>query len=155
MSRPKMKMRNVKRLKYGQTPWDRLTKKELLLMVCRYHSALSSAASCLWMMHSENVYWSVKGSGGRALAKADFLRNISGEDSDLGAEKIYRSFFRYTDEVLFPGLALDTLGPWQICDTCGAMVKVIIGGSPSHFGSTKCSGHFREFRMEDIRKDLA
>lgn len=38
-----------KHLKWGETPWDKLSREELLRTVQRYHSALSSLDSCLSM----------------------------------------------------------------------------------------------------------
>lgn len=104
-----------KKLKWGQTPWDKLSREELLRTVQRYHSALSSLDSCMSMsraMQPESLYWGKTGSGGRALAKSGaILDDIHGR---FFAEDIYRSFFRYADDLLFPAAA-DEFGPWGIC----------------------------------------
>ncbi len=151
-----MRMRDARRLKYGQTPWDRLSRKELLLLLCRYHSALSSAASCLRMSRvgsEDHPYFGPDGSAGHAIAKADFIMRLAGEDMDAGSEKIYRQFFRSATSVLFPGVPLNRgLSPWYICETCGQMLSGSVD-PPSRL--CKCDGAWRPFRMSDIRPDLA
>ena len=105
----------MKRLTWGETPWDKLSHEELLRTVQRYHSALSSLDSCLTMMRDFQVqivpdhpYWK-EGLGGWALQKSSaILDELHGRYSD---EDIYRAFFRYADTLLFPDLG----EAWGIC----------------------------------------
>lgn len=153
------KIRQASRLRYGQTPWDRLSRTELLLMVCRYHDALSSAASCLRVMRCQDdnsPYWALPGGeGGRALAKWDFLDTISSQNSDTAHEKIYRAFFRSAGRVLFPGVNLGGWHKWWICEACGQMSATAdtFDGKPKR--PCHCSdSEWRPFRLSDIRPDL-
>jgi|GEM_PF-3639796 len=148
-------VRKAERLKYGQTPFDKLPKKQLLRLVCMYHSALVSTASNLRMSRvgqEAHPYWdSIRGSGGRSIAKAEYLERLAGGASDVGREKIYRCFYRSADQVLFPGLN-ERRGPWYICETCKQMASRMEDGAPSRF--CKCSGAWRPFTLADIRPDL-
>lgn len=150
-----MTFRKAADLKWSETPWDFLTREELLLMVCRYHSALISLASCVRMSrvgNKDHPYYGVDGSAGRAITKADFLAHLCGDDTDDGADKIYRSFFRPVGNLLFPGVALGRFGNWYICESCGAMVSSPSTDTPSKL--CKCDGTWRPARMSDIRPDL-
>jgi hypothetical protein len=149
-----MRIRKASRLKYGQTPWDLLTKEELLLMVCRYHQALSSTASCLrqFRIGAENpAFFSLEGSGGIALALVEFLEKLCGDDKYVGSERIYRSFFRSTYALLFPGVEVGNWKKWWICETCGNMSA---SKTPPALKTCRCAGAWRPFRMADIRPDL-
>ena len=63
------------------------------------------------------MYWSIGGSGGRALAKCNALLHLAGErDPDPASEKIYRQFFRIADVLLFPHLKDDRFSNWGVND---------------------------------------
>lgn len=115
-------------LKWGQTPWDNLSREELLREVQRLWSALESTSSCLRIMRASQSgggYWSPDGSGGRALEKARQIQEPIKEQYD--DEQVYRAFFRYADDLLFEGVGSD----WQVCDSCGEMTGAIAGMASS------------------------
>lgn len=145
-------LRQAARLKYGQTPWDRLSKRRLLRLIISYHAALSSTASCLRVSRCGNEnhpYWA-QGVGGRALAEAHWLLDIA--KTDIARERLYRKFFRSVNESLFPGAewGMDRWG-WWICETCGEMMA---NHTNNPQRCCKCEGAWRPFRLSDIRPDL-
>ncbi len=106
-------------LKWGETPFDNLSRGELLRLVQAYHSAVVSAQSVMQIQaeQSASAYWMFSGSGGRALTKGNALMRLAGEqDRDPAGEKIYRSFFRTADVLLFPHLRDDKFSDWGIND---------------------------------------
>jgi hypothetical protein len=115
----KKRFKRASKLKWGETPFDDLSRAELLRLVQAYHSAVVSAQSVI-AMHAEGTpspYWNANGSGGRALAKANELMKLAGErDPDPASEKIYRSFFRTADVLLFPHLRYERFNNWGVND---------------------------------------
>lgn len=107
-----------KDLAWGQTPFDDMSREELLFEVRRMFSALQSCRCALALSRDEgSPFWGSGGAGGDALRKAD----IAFEDLDDGgefSEAIYRMFYRYADDLLFePKLGFG----WQVCASCGDM----------------------------------
>jgi hypothetical protein len=119
-------------LAWGKTPWDDLSREELLREVQRMYSANLSMASTLRLIsHGETTgYWSSQGTGGHALAKGEQVR--SRVESKYKAESVYRSFFRYADDLLFDGLG----SGWVVCDRCGRMLAR--GPEGSEFAGSRC-----------------
>lgn len=118
-------------LEWGETPWDNLTREELLREVQRYHSAHASAYGVMRQlaMGSPHPFWS-EGPGAKAMAKAEQVRErLAGFNSEL----VYRSFFRYADDLLFEGLGDN----WRACDTCEVMFSRI--GPPSRKNHLLCN----------------
>lgn len=106
-------------LKWGETPFDDLTRAELLRLVQAYHSATIAARSVMLIQAeaAPSVYWSFEGSGGRALAKVNHLVKLAGDGGmNEASENIYRSFFRTADVLLFPYLRDSRWGDWGIND---------------------------------------
>lgn len=102
------RMKPGKDLRWGETPYDDLTRGELLRLVQAQHSALVSCSSVLRLMRTgqkDSPFWLDRGAGYGALHKAMSLLKLSGA---LGmndeSESIHRSFFRYADSLLFPDL---------------------------------------------------
>lgn len=98
-------------LKWGETPWDHLSRDELLRRVQMYFSAVDSLRACMAVLRSsipESPYWAPSGSGGNALAKGDAV--VDQVYTEFDQEQVYRSFFRYADDLLFPGIAR-----WKVC----------------------------------------
>jgi hypothetical protein len=114
---PKSHFKKAVKLKWGETPFDSLSRAELLRLVQAYHSALTSTSSCLKMsraINEDSPYWGEDGSGGRALAKSDFLFSLCGAaGTDQARERIYRSFFRTADTLLF-GAKPGSFDDWGI-----------------------------------------
>lgn len=126
----KRRFKKAKSLKWGETPFDDLTRAELLRLVQAYHSALVATDSTLHMcsFNNENSpFWGPEGTGGRALAKSGYLLALAGQDDpDPASENIYRMFFRTADVLLFPHLreSADGFSNWGINDK-GEMVAPI------------------------------
>ena len=115
----KKRFKKAAKLKWGETPFDDLTRAELLRLVQAYHSTVVAAQCVMKLAAGPDVssFWSFEGSGGRALAKANALMNLAGEnDKDPASEKIYRMFFRSADVLLFPHLRESRWGDWGIND---------------------------------------
>lgn len=114
----KKRFKKARKLEWGETPFDDLSRAELLRLVQAYHSATVAARSVMATMAemTPSSYWGTEGSGGRALAKANHLMRLAGEDDpDPASEKIYRSFFRAADTLLFPYLKeVDKWSDWGI-----------------------------------------
>jgi hypothetical protein len=108
-----------KDLVWGQTPFDDMSRDELLFEVRRMFSALGSCKSALAVLASNDSspYWSPDGTGGRALKMAEIaLEGL--DDGGEFSEAIYRMYYRYAIDLLF--------GPkfgfgWWVCDSCGDM----------------------------------
>ena len=120
-------MKFKKKLKYGETPFDDLSREDLLLLVKRNYSALTAAESliCQFRHNDPNsLFWGTTGTGGRTLAKVEFcLKPFAGY-----TESIWRSFFRLADYLLFEG-APGTGDPWVICK-CGQLLGSGRGEQP-------------------------
>lgn len=116
----KKRFKKARRLQWGETPFDDLTRAELLRLVQAYHAATISAHSVMAIQSemAPSHYWAVDGSGGRALRMAKHLLNLAGEnDPDPASENIYRSFFRAAVGLLFPYMGeQDKFYNWGIND---------------------------------------
>jgi hypothetical protein len=134
----------MKKLKFGQTPFDRMTKKELREVAIRMFSALESTNSCLRMSKWNNEsssYWGKQGSGGIALEKAKQV--LDPIYKDYGEEKIYRMFYRYSCNLIFDEVDKHD---WQICDKDGTMF------SPGRVPCPACGGKLRDLTLEDLKE---
>lgn len=114
----KKRFKKARNLKWGETPFDDLTRAELLRLVQAYHCATVATSSALHMMKHhdpDSPYWSPEGTGGSALERADYLLTLAGEnDPDPASEKIYRSFFRTAVILLFPFLRERRFHNWGV-----------------------------------------
>lgn len=147
----------LKELQWGETPWDGLSRDELLREVQRMYAAVVAleTTSKLWRCQDEHSpFWGKHGTGWRGLEHArQILKPLH---AAYGAEQIFRSFFRYAGDLLFDGLGLE----WAVCDKCGQMIgghlgedgsyTSIAGQSCSSFLRDKCSGTFRPLTWEDL-----
>lgn len=109
----------MKELKWGETPWDDLSKEELLREVQRMFSALQSAQSVLRILRVQDpvsLFWQMDGSGGRALNRIEQALDAVYQTHDK--ESLYRTFFRYAASLLF---SVPDEEKWLICPTCGCM----------------------------------
>jgi hypothetical protein len=115
----KKRFKKARSLKWGETPFDDMTRGELLRLVQAYHSAVVASQSAMSMVATAapSGYWMAGGSGGRALAKCNVLMHLAGErDPDPASENIYRSFFRSADVLLFPHLKDERFSNWGVND---------------------------------------
>jgi hypothetical protein len=110
-------------LKWGETPWDDMPREDLVRETARLFSALEAARGVAHMARlsdPSSLFWSVEGTGGRALAMADAALKPY-EQSERQRENIYRAYFRTAVDLLFAGVAGVPVG-WHICDACETMV---------------------------------
>lgn len=92
---------------WGSTPYDNLTREEMLTMLKAYHIALTHTESVCKMMQLNNPtyeYWKPHGSGGRALCMVDEIMTRIGMRRDNTREAFYYSFFRYAENIMFTKL---------------------------------------------------
>lgn len=132
----------MKKLKWGQTPFDRMTKTELKENAIRMYDALILTRSCLKMDEANNLnslYWSKFGSGGRSLNKAN--QAIKKIHQQFHPEQIYRMFYRYASNLIF--YKVDDKD-WYICDKDKTMY------SPGGIKCLSCKGKLRLITMEDL-----
>lgn len=105
----------MRKLEWGETPWDDMPREQLLREVQRMYAALLAARSplAMWKLRDpESPFWSIHGTGGRALSMADQAL------APYPNEPAYRSFFRYAVDLLFEGVGSN----WMICEGCLGMV---------------------------------
>ena len=107
-----------KELKWGETPWDNMSREELLREVQRMFSAVQSARNVMGMVRgpeSDSPYWQFDGTGGRAVEKCDQVINLVTDQYD--PEALYGAYYRYADDLLFTGLGMG----WAVCPQCGTL----------------------------------
>ena len=157
-----------KNLKWGETPWDNMTREELLLEVRRMYSALRSLYSVVRVDAATRVhfggntrYYSETGVGGAALEKGRQVIESLFAQYENGEEDIYRAFFRYADQLLFDtSTGYEFLSKeWHVCTECGTMLgenprgKKLLGARCSDvFGLKKCNGTYRLLTWDDLKK---
>lgn len=109
----------MKKLQWGETPWDDLPRDDLLREVQRMFWALQSAKSILGMFKGRNElssFWGEQGSGGKALDRSSQIIDPLYQAYD--AESVYKAFFRYAASLLFD---VPDEEKWLICPVCGGM----------------------------------
>jgi hypothetical protein len=119
----------VKKLKWGETPFDKMDRAQLLLHCQRMYDACTGSRSLLRQFEwadPNSPFWGRKhGSGGRELAKlSDIVETI---EATFDHESIYRAFFRYATDLLFPTLGIGSR--WHVCDKCGSMQGAACDGA--------------------------
>lgn len=159
-------------LDWGETPWDNLSRDELLREVQRMYQTISELTSVVEMIRvndlmraglshdSEeppNPYWSKDGVGGKVLEMARQI--IDPLNKTYGTSNIYRAFFRYANDLLFESNGFSMIGGnWMICPECGQMIGnkyEDISGLPCSskpFGKKGCQGVFRKLEWPDLAK---
>lgn len=145
-----MAKRRQKELVWGETPFDRMSPEEVLLNAKRMYSALISLESLAKQMrlgNEQSPYWSV-GVGGAAIEKG--AQALAGVDADYTSEDVYRSFYRYADDLLFDTGKHPMIGSgWWVCDADGTM----LGGHPDGSHTVmcfKCNGPLRPITWADM-----
>lgn len=146
----------MKKLKWGQTPWDDKSREELLLDVKRMYgaiTALNSVAHLCTAGQGESPFWHAKdGSGRRALELARQVLEPIHKKYD--SEDIYRCYFRYAYDLLFEG----EMGiGWYVCDVCNRMIGRSYDGHGSRDGEMclfpSCKGKFRKMTWDDLKPE--
>ena len=169
----------MKKLNWGETPWDDMSREELLREVQRLYSAAdaahvtirSLARNEIWLRFGEVLqrdgkddlgeriselleqdrYWG-KGAGARVLSKLQQATAVA-----VDPESLYHSFYRYADDLLFADQKELGIGRrWAICPDCGVMLGnggAKVGKSCSFLGAgeTDCQGFFRWLTWDDLR----
>jgi hypothetical protein len=110
------RMKPAESLQWGETPFDDLSRAELLRLVQAYHLALVSAARALRQVRCQDPaspFWEADGQGGRALARAEALKTLADEDRAEARERVDRQFYRAATGLLFPSLA-DPFHDWGV-----------------------------------------
>jgi hypothetical protein len=110
------RMKPAEGLQWGETPFDDLTRAELLRLVQAYHLALVSAGDALRQLCLQDPispFWGADGQGGRALARGDTLKALVDGESQEARDRIYRQFYRAAAGLLFPTLP-DPFHDWGV-----------------------------------------
>lgn len=143
-------------LKWGQTPWDDLSKEELLREVQRMYCALSGTYSILLQDQRDganSLFYGYEGRGGRALEMA---RQALSRMENYNPENVYRSFFRYAYDLLFDNNPNARIGSgWLVCPKCGGMIgdrtNDKLGARCSVAGlKSDCDGVLRLLQWSDL-----
>jgi hypothetical protein len=144
-------MMEERELHWGETPWDNLSREELLREVQRLYSAATSAYSVIDLFKVVQPiapYWGENGFGAAALEK---LRQCieDGVAAQYDEGDIYQSFFRYADDLLFhPSAYREVRDDWMVCDTCGRMCAPGEEGDACIFEK---SGKLRKLTWDDLK----
>lgn len=150
----------MKELTWGQTPWDDLDRDTLLREVQKMASALQSANSVMRIVKAsapDHPFWA-EGSGWTALAKVE---QALGRLDQYEGENVYRSFYRYADDLLFERTPGARIGfGWAVCPVCGQMLGEGVDGHSqigtpcnSHINK-KCPGVLRALEWSDLEEPL-
>lgn len=152
-----------KSLEWGQTPWDDMSKDELLHEVWRMYSAMRSLYSVLKMHEVDNKnhpYFSKSGVGGNAIEKGRQILEPLFNQYENGESDIYRSFFRYADDLLFDTSTGYTMvgSGWNVCPKCGTMIGTNPNGTnptgtPCQFCKEEPRGVYRLLTWEDLKSN--
>lgn len=163
-----------KKLKWGQTPWDDMSREELLKTIWRLWVALDRSNGILQSMlfttciqegidakspqafEAISPYWGKEGMGGAAL---EMVRQaVDPIQNQVDGETMFRSFFRYADDLLFDQNGFCFIGSnWVVCPKCNCMYGSRRGDmvgkkcSDHPFGKEECGGVFRKLQWEDLR----
>jgi len=145
-------------LQWGETPFDKLSREEMRMLLCKFYSALNSTRSVLstseamqMQVEAKHPFWGPDGVGGRALAKANqALDPVYAEFG--GDEAIWRAFFRVADDLLFDSSKYRIGSNWAICPKCGVM----IGRAPDQdpVVGTPCVGTRRRGECDGILRKI-
>lgn len=135
-------------LNWGETPWDKMTREELLREVQRMYAAVNAADSVLNLMRidengnrREDGFWGKGGTAGRAHEMTRQIAEPLWNEYDR--EQMYDGFFRYANDLLFDRSTGYRIGfGWAVCPVCGDMYGET-GDGRSSIGRP-CNEHLRE-----------
>lgn len=146
-------------LEWGQTPWDGLSRDELLREVQRMYAAVTALGSVVRShrhMSPESPYWGTRGVGGRALEMERQI--VEPLDTMYGSDALFRSFFRYALDLLFDCSVYEIGSDWAVCPECGQMVGIRLHSaaglpcSSAGLGKPACSGILRPIQWNDLER---
>lgn len=144
----------MKELKWGETPFDSMTRDELLLEVKRMFAAIGAAQTVMALsknMNENSPFWK-EGTGARAV---EMCEQISDRYREYHGEEIYRSYYRYATDLLFERRGVQIGHGWAVCPLCGVMLgeqgngKSMVG-ERCMMGNTDCPGHMRLLEWSDL-----
>jgi hypothetical protein len=142
----------AKRLEWGETPFDKLSRDELLRHAQRMYNTVESMYSALRLSSHGRTdgFWGTEGTGGKAIEKGrQVLEPIHQE---WEKEDIYRSFFRYATDLLFAKNEYRIGAGWGVCPKCGTMLGETLDGKTS-IGNPciRCGETLRALSWEDLK----
>jgi hypothetical protein len=109
-------MTTCENLPWGKSPFDDMPHEELLFWARRMYVACEHARGALSNIESSmppgHLFWSVGGTGGHALRMCTFV--VKEVQRRFDHESIYRSFYRYAVDLLFP-VDLQVGRGWHRC----------------------------------------
>ena len=138
-------------MKYGKTPWDNMTKDELLFEVWRLYQAAESARTCIKLHKIQTLtssFWSNRGTGGNALNRLDEAMETVSKLSDKKKERLWHDFFRNALPLLFKS-AKKGYWNWLVCEKCNCWTS---GIEPVEKCILCGNKDLRPIRWSDFRK---
>jgi len=135
-------------MNWAETPWDAMSREELIRELIKFQSAIRHAHFPLfqYQLHCRNDPFWREGGGGWIGYEA--VRNCDTDDFPA---------LRYVDSVALPSLGR----LWTICTDCNAMFGTNGRGetmegktcSEAGFGKAGCAGVHRLITWNDLRKE--
>jgi hypothetical protein len=153
-------------LQWGETPFDKLSREEMRMLLCKLYTALNATSGALAMSRAaelqidpNSVFWGPHGNGGRIMMMADQALNPIKREFG-GDEAISRAYFRYADELLFDWSSIKFGSSWAVCPKCGVMIGYSRDGD-SAVGTScagtrrggSCTGTLRALSWDDLRPE--
>ena len=149
-------------LKWGETPFHRMTHDELLVHAMRMYSALLTADSVMKLLShgktAADLFW-FGGTGGVGLERAK--QALAAVNDGFDEENIYRSFFRAGNDLLFEDGGQEAVkSKWAVCPKCNSSFASPggpgepykdIAGEKCHL--PKCDGILRPLTWEDFKPE--
>ncbi|MHD0644161.1 hypothetical protein ACYPKM_00825 [Pseudomonas aeruginosa] len=140
-------------LEWGQTPFDKLSREELLLHCSRLYSATRALQSTLAMltapMKSKDFASLSLEKGRQALAKVD---------EGFSQESIYKAYYRYADDLLFENTPKVMVGEgWVLCPKCqgmyggGSVKEGTLCNEAMPAPNNPCDGLLRKLEWSDLQ----
>ena len=143
----------MRTIAWGQTPFTGMTREQLERHTQRLYAASESMISALKLIRVDNEaspFYGPDGTAGRAIEMGEQALGLVKKGFD--SETIYRSFFRYSLDLLFHSRRANIGHGWGVCSRCGMMVAPFTQGSPcGPFGKEGCIGTFRRIRWSDLK----
>lgn len=148
-----------KKLVWGETPWDDLSREELLREVQRLYAAVQAAHHLFQGLRDYYAPAEIApilrlDPRGQTAAKCAYVVNRL--ESEWDAESLYHSFYRYANDLLFAGADLRIGYGWALCPACGVMVGRSLDGRES-IGAvcrdviqSDCKGILRALEWRDL-----
>lgn len=155
-------MKRRKPLAFGETPFHKMTKKQLITVACQMYAALSRTRSQLAISKETDAlinphntpYWGRSGMGGLALEMA--VQALEAALFGYARENVYRAFFRYANDLLFDSTTYEIGSGWMVCTAC----KTMLGSRHNRRGmacrevfNSQCTGVLRPLTWDDLKPE--